>query len=366
MFYRKQYPIAESFCLSARISEIFLFTGKLNHKITNKSYIFVKLCTIFIVFSILQFCVSPDEDGYDGDSQSPKKINIETDTLKNAITKPIQVLNVTGDGQKQQVQSLVFSDNLLIVGTNMGIISGYTWCKNRLTKKVWETFVANQNIADQNDMNCFWLSKHDKTLYAGCGDNNIYAFGLEVGKVTRKFTGHQDYVHWIDGSEGAHLYSASEDGSIKFWDHRGKRSVNQLEPHKDDRLERGQFGKWQGTVSVTDDWLLCGGGPKACIYHLRSLDCSTIVDFNSAIHVSGFYDDIVYVGGDDNHLCQYNLKGNTMAEIPVSSSSIYSVVTQTVPEKFMSIAGSSNYLDICTNFNYKDIMLKLYEAPKTT
>lgn len=283
--------------------------------------------------------------------------------LKNSLTKPIQIFNVTESGKKQQVQSLAFYDNFLIVGTNTGRLSGYAWYKNRLTKKTWETFLANQNLADQNDINCFWLEKNNGTLYVGCGDNNMYAISLETGQTIRTFTGHTGFIHWIDAMAESNLYSASEDGSIKFWDKREKRFVNQLEPWKDERLERTQFGKWQGTVAVTDDWLLCGGGPKPSLYHLRSLECSTIFDVNSSIHVSGFLDDIIYLGGDNNHLFQYNLKGDVTAEIPVSSSAIYSVVSQTTPEKFMSIAGASNCLDICTNFNYKDIMLKLYDAP---
>lgn len=306
--------------------------------------------------------MSPDEQNYDSDAVKLTKIDDPANTLKNSLAKPIQVFSVTENGKKQQVQSLAFFENFLIVGTNTGKVSGYSWIKNRLTKKKWETFLANQNMADQNDMNCFWLQKSDGTLFVGCGDNNIYAVSLENGKIIRKFSGHTDYIHWIDGVNGA-LYSASEDGSVKFWDQREKRFVNQLEPYKNERLERPQFGKWQGTVSVTDDWLLCGGGPKPSLYHLRSLECSTVFDVNSTIHVSGFLDDIIYLGGDNSHLFQHNLKGDITAEIPVSSSSIYSVVSQTAPEKFMSIAGASNHLDICTNFNFKDIMLKLYEPP---
>lgn len=309
--------------------------------------------------------MSPDEDDHNIDIRRSKEITTASETLKKSMPKPIQVFNVTGNDRKQQIQSLVFFKNILIVGTNTGTISGYTWQKHRLTKKAWEVFVSNQNIADQNDINCFWLSKKTDTLYAGCGDNNIYAVSLEPSKISRKFIGHQNYVHWIDGTGETNIYSASEDGSIKFWDQREKHFVNQLEPYKDERLERPQFGKWQGTVSITDDWLLCGGGPKACLYHLRLLEYSTVFDFKSSIHVSGFLDDMVYIGGDDNHLFQYNLKGNTTAEIPVKSSSIYSVVARLDPEKkFMSIAGASNYLDICTNFNYKDIMLQMYDAPK--
>lgn len=87
---------------------------------------------------------------------------------------------------------------------------------------------------------------------------------------------------------------------MKFWDQREKRFIHQLEPYKDERFERMRFGKWQGTVSITDDWLLRGVGPK------RSL----------------------FVG-------------------------MFISVTQT--------ARSCNCLDICMNFKYKDIMLKLYE-----
>lgn len=316
------------------------------------------------MFSIPQICVSPDEHGYE--IESSRENGASEATLKNSLAKPIQVFNVTENGKKQQVQSLAFYENFLIVGTNTGRISGYAWYKNRLTKKTWETFVANQNLADQNDMNCFWLHKNNGILYVGCGDNNIYALSLETGKIIRTFSGHTDYVHWIDGGADTNLYSASEDGSVKFWDQREKRFVNQLEPYTNERLERPQYGKWQGSVSVTDDWLVCGGGPKPSLYHLRSLECSTIFDVNSTIHVSGFLDDIVYLGGDNNHLFQYNLKGDVTAKIPISSSSIYSVVSQTTPEKFMSIAGASNSLDICTNFNYKDIMIKLYEAPNNS
>lgn len=313
--------------------------------------------------SIPQICVSPDEQAYEFPIKTEEKRDAAVAASRNSLAKPIQIFNVTENGKKQQVQSLAFFENFLIVGTNTGRISGYSWIKNRLIKKTWETFLANQNMTDQNDMNCFWLHKGEGILYVGCGDNNIYSLSLETGKTLRTFSGHSDYVHWIDGGADSSLYSASEDGSIKIWDQRENRFVNQLRPYKDERLERLQYGKWQGTVSVTDDWILCGGGPKPCLYHLRSLDCSTIFNVTSTVHVSGFLDDIVYLGGDTNHLFQYNLKGDVRAEIPVSSSSIYSVVSQTTPDKFMSIAGASNQLDICTNFNYKDIMLKLYEAP---
>jgi THO complex subunit 6 len=79
------------------------------------------------------------------------------------------------------------------------------------------------------------------------------------------------------------------------------------------------------------------------------------------VHVSGFVDDAIMFGGESNNLYQYNYNGEVTAEIPISSSAVYSVVWQNGCNKLMSIAGASNHVDICTNFCYKDIVLSCYE-----
>lgn len=311
------------------------------------------------LFSISQVCATSDEQiaGIHAHTNGPTNNSIQH---KQALARPHQVFKASEDGQS--IRSLAFHNHFLIVGTT-GIVTGFTWLKNRLNKKSWEIRLPN-NESQQNDINCFWLNKKESILYVGCGDNHIYALTLEDGQVLRSFNGHTDYVHWIDGGTDQSLYSASEDGSIKFWDRRDKRAVNQLEPFKNELLVRPQFGKWQGTVAVTDDWLVCGGGPSVSLWHLRSMECTTVFPFVKPVRVSGFLDEVIYVGGDSTHLCQYNMKGDVTAEVPVSSSSVYSVVAQIEPEKFLSIAGSSNSLDICTNYNYRDVVLNLYESQK--
>lgn len=238
--------------------------------------------------------------------------------------------------------------------------------KNEISKKVWEVKLSSSGNKDTVDLkwieiNSLWVDKVNGVLYAGCGDNQIYAISLETGNIIRELDGHTDYVHCVDGSSTENrLFSASEDGSVKFWDSRLKQSTGQIEPYKNTDLHRPQFGKWQGTVSVTDDWLICGGGPKFSLWHLRSLECTAIYNYPGTAHASGFSDDIVYVGGDSTSLYQFSLNGDATAEIPVSGPCVYSVVYQNVPFKIMSIAGASQNLDICTNFNYKDIVLDLY------
>lgn len=76
--------------------------------------------------------------------------------------------------------------------------------------------------------------------------------------------------------------------------------------------------------------------------------------------MSGFIDDTVLLAGQNPNVVQYSLNGDLSAEIPVSSPATYSVVWKVTPTKLMSIAGAHNEIDICLNFNYKDIVLKLY------
>lgn len=307
--------------------------------------------------------MSPDDESIE-QIDAKSAASTSAPVQKNSLSRPVQIFSIP-DEKNVRVLCMVFSNNTLIVGTNVGKVFGLSWYKNRLAKKQWEVFIASKIWADSNDINALCLQQDETILYAGCGDNNIYAIDIgNDGKIIETFKGHTDFIHCLDGSADHAIYSASEDGVIRFWDTRTARSVTQLHPHKDKQLARPDFGKWQGAVAVSNNWLICGGGPKACLYHLRSLDCSVVFDFKSTVHVAGFLDDTVYIGGDDKHLNQYNLKGNITTQIPVSSTSVYSVLSQSAPEKILSIAGSGNNLDICTDFSFRDIVLKLYDAPK--
>jgi len=197
------------------------------------------------------------------------------------------------------------------------------------------------------------------SLYAGCGDNNIYVINMEGGNIVQCLKGHTDYIHDVFVIENQ-LYSASQDGTVRFWDTRQKVSTHNLEPYKDERLARPNLGNWQGCVAVTNDWLLCGGGPKPSLWHLRSLECTTIYPFTKQVHVTGFLDDVLYVAGDHNCLSQFSLNGDLISELSTTASSVYSVVTQQTPIKCISIGGTSNELNICSDLNYKDSVIKMY------
>lgn len=283
---------------------------------------------------------------------------VDATDKKSFGTKPLQIFKIP---EQCPIYSLAFYKSFVIVGT-MGKLTGYVWAKNEISKKAWTVkLTSSQEHIEPGEVNAVWLDRLNELLYAGCGDNIIYGVSLEDGAIAREFHGHKDYIHCLSGSENR-LFSASEDGSVKFWDTREKRSTNQIEPFKNENLVRPKFGKWQGTVSVTDDWLVCGGGPKPSLWHLRSLDSTTDYAFPGGAHVSAFVDDAVLIAGDCNCMYQFTLSGDITAEVPISAPSVYSVVWQLTPQKCMSIGGSSNKLDICTDFNYKDIVLDLYSS----
>ncbi|GAB0092553.1 THO complex subunit 6 [Sergentomyia squamirostris] len=298
------------------------------------------------VFSILDIVDVPNEE--DAGSRISPSLG------------PIQVYKVTDIGQ---VQSLAFHKDFLIVGV-AGEIRGYEWCNDsrRIKKKAWEVRIpCSPDSTELVDVNCFWLNEESDELFAGCGDSRILGIDLDGGRIFRTFEGHKDYIHSVHGFENR-LYSASEDGMVKFWDFKVKKSTGYVEPFKNHELFRPQMGKWIGSVSCNENFFVCGGGPKAALWHTRTDGCTTMFPFAGAIHVTGFIDDTVLLAGQNPNVVQCSINGDITAEIPVSSPATYSVIFQTEPRKVMAIAGAHNDIDICLNFNYKDIVLKLYSG----
>jgi len=141
----------------------------------------------------------------------------------------------------------------------------------------------------------------------------------------------------------------------------------EIRPSKLGHLARPQLGRWVGAVSLSGELLCCGGGPKAALYHLRTLtpidpDGLQIPQFSEnggSLHVIEIFseENRIILGGEmQGKMYQTNLSGEVIAEIETSSSCLYSVVhLNSEPLKMMSCAGSSSKIDLCTaNFSYRD------------
>ena len=82
-------------------------------------------------------------------------------------------------------------------------------------------------------------------LVLGTGDNNVYVFDLETRQLLSTLAGHTDYIHYVAAGKevGDTLASASEDGTVRLWDHRKKEEVNCLTPGEQSTLARPHLGK---------------------------------------------------------------------------------------------------------------------------
>lgn len=263
---------------------------------------------------------------------------------------------------QSQVCSLVSSPEFLIAGT-IGEIVGFDWKnikKLQNPKILWSILIPILPEAlEKAEMNSLVLKPEDGHLYAGCGDNRIYSFSLEDGKLIRSIEAHDDYIHEIS-IFGNQMASASEDGLVKLWDSRQKFSSNQISPHLNDKVGRPELGKWVGAVSISDDWLLCGGGPSLSLWNMRSLSMMTPFPLeDNGIHVARFYDDHVMAGGSSPVFRHLDFSGKIISEVPSSSISVYTEVHQESPYNVMCLAGSSSKIDLCTNFYYRDQILSL-------
>lgn len=231
---------------------------------------------------------------------------------------------------------MVTAEKFLLIGM-VGEITGWDWKTITTSKNPKLAFSIQiptaKDALEKPDVNSMLYSKMGGYIYAGCGDNKIYIFSLEDGKLIRTMEGHDDYIHSIHNI-GSQLVSASEDGSVRLWDMRQKSHTNTVQPYLNDKLVRPELGKWIGAAAISEDWLLCGGGPRLSLWHLRSLDVTTAFHLDdSGIHVAMFHDDRIMAGGASPYFYNLNYTGDTYAQIPSSSTSIYSAVYQENPVK---------------------------------
>ncbi|XP_066596839.1 THO complex subunit 6 homolog [Prorops nasuta] len=263
----------------------------------------------------------------------------------------------------QYIESMLATENFLLIGTS-GEISGWNWktvtsSKAPKSKVSWTIQIpVNRDDFDKPTVNYMAYSNQDHMLYAGCGDNKIYVIDLEEGKILRHYKGHTDYIHCLS-LMGNKLASSSEDGTVRLWDLRKKENTTILTPNLVEKVARPKLGKWIGAVDFTEDWLLCGGGPKLSLWHTRTMEAATVFDLqDQGIHVAKIYEERIIAAGASNQVHHMNYQGETLAKVQTSSNTVYSIIYQEAAQKVLSIAGTSNNIDICTNFNYRGLTLK--------
>jgi len=301
------------------------------------------------------------------------------------------IATAAGEDGNWSIQSISCGPtDVLFIGacnTTRSLVLGFKWTDlaQKKLKVVWRMdsnllpIDINSVVSDPQG------ATHGRLFVGGGGGNGsqggpagggVRVFDIETSQEERSsLKGHEDYIHDMDYCPQSNaLVSASEDGTARIWDIRTKKAqVQVIKPSKHEALLRPKVGNWLGATSISGDWLALGGGPRAALWHLRTLtpmepylppEAASANSYQGGIHALHIFgqEQKIVTGGDLEGTVYLSsmTNGQILSEIPTTfKGTTYSVAFQTEPFKMMAIAGSSANIDLCTgNFDYKDTSVK--------
>ncbi|KXJ15083.1 THO complex subunit 6-like [Exaiptasia diaphana] len=263
----------------------------------------------------------------------------------------------TFQAQSGPIYTLLSTNTFLISGGSSDI-NGWRWddILEMSTGSSW-ILTPPSSSADAPETNSLVYDKESNVLFSGCGDNNVYAWDLEMGSCKNTFKGHTDYIQSLAlRSTSNECLSGSEDGSVRFWDCRAGSMTNIVEPYKDKNLNRPKFGKWIGCTALdpNEEWMACGGGPRLSIWHLRSLTCTSILDTPDSCQQNAlFYEDTILSSGTESSIFHWQVNGELRSKVPCTASSVYAMRVNSTHKQVLLVGGSSANIDAYINFGYK-------------
>lgn len=226
---------------------------------------------------------------------------------------------------------------------------------------------SNQNQFIETNSLVSDSESQNKRIFAGCGTGEIYNFDLETTKLIHKYEAHEDSVYQIvQKNNSTELVSASEDGHVKIWDIRTKICSSQIKPSEFPMCSRPQLGKFISCVALDDEenWMVCGGGPRLAMWHLRSMKPMSLAELEDDKFVPNtcrIYQNQILSGGSSRQLYIHTFENKLKTEINTTINCVYDISINVAAKanKIMCVAGSGPYIDICSNFAYKATSLSL-------
>ncbi|XP_035385014.1 THO complex subunit 6 homolog isoform X2 [Electrophorus electricus] len=238
------------------------------------------------------------------------------------------------------VFSLISTDTHLLSAGN-GEISAWSWAEltKRSTKALWTRRPNYKTSLEIPEINAMIVNSKDNSLIVGGGDNNIHIMDMETGTFKSVLQGHKDYIHCLSFREReGELLSGGEDGAVRIWDARTGQTVHCIEVFK---------------------YELCGGGPALSLWHLRSMSPTSVFSLAGCQREAVFYQDLILTVGEGPYVSHCVPGGTVKAQIPSSSPSLNTLTLNlnSNEHRVMTTAGSSDQIDVFTNFSYRAFSL---------
>lgn len=301
---------------------------------------------------------------------------LESDREVSAENRPLfqlrHFLRAKNEDVSNRVRmySLVSSDTHLICGDSNGGIHLYRWSdlqeKESGAKPCAQFSGTRGGTPDcPAEVNSMKVAKEGGFMVSGgAGDHHVKLWSLENGSLITSLSGHSDYIHEVALRSDNEILSASEDGTVRFWDIRTGSCSHIVKPGETD-CARPNSGSWIGCVAVDDNWMVCGGGTSAGLWHLGSMSLAKVLNSGTAdsdTHAAIVVKDKIITGSSKSRIFHWNYRGDLTADVPVSPNTVYSIALNTNNDQFkvLTVAGSSSLVDVMINPGYRAFSLDTF------
>eukprot|EP01137_Pigoraptor_chileana_P025642 Opistho-2@95411 len=264
--------------------------------------------------------------------------------------------------------------SLLFAGTSRGVLA-YQWHAiiERARHVRFDGFLepavtlstptATQGGLQGTEVNAIVCDAASGRLYAAGGENVVQQWDIRTGHLTASYVGHKDYVHCLaQRFSRGQIVSGSEDGTVRFWDTRTGTCARSLSPALAINPSAKKATHYVSCVAVDSngDWLACGGGFPVAVVHADS--GSVVASSPRCVGTRDlcFHDNMILAGGGDRLVRKLDMDATVRGEIATSSAVVYSIkpnVNAATHAQVVTVAGTSNTVDVYLNLSYRSLTL---------
>lgn len=246
--------------------------------------------------------------------------------------------------QLESIQLILEYKNILIAGGIGGLVT--------LLVAEDGTISKGKRITSESYNTALVLEEYE-VLIGGGPRGILYTIDLNVFHIVKEDTeSHKDAIQCSSMSEERGMFcTASEDGTVHIWDMKSQEIIRTFLPYEKEELSRPERGRFISCCSMIGDWLVCGGGPKVGLWHVRSGELANILEIDQDTPLSMFSSpERIFIGGSRSVVYQFQRNGSKISTVDASSQFVYSI--QKSSKDHMLVSGSTRTIDIYKN-NYK-------------
>ncbi|PRQ46884.1 putative transcription factor WD40-like family [Rosa chinensis] len=195
--------------------------------------------------------------------------------------------------------------------------------------------------------NALAVDNQGGSIFSAAGDSCVYCWDVETGQVKMVFKGHSDYLHSIVARNSTNqIITGSEDGTARIWDCKSGKSVQVIEPLKNNKLK----GSCVSCIALdaSESWLACGTGRSLSVWNLPASECISRTSTRASVQDVVFDENQILAVGAEPLLSRFDINGVILSQMQCAPQSAFSVSLHT--SGVTAIGGYGGVVDVISQF----------------